>query len=245
MVDNHLAGRNNLQSKLFLYLCHFYAIKKYLKSSKKRDILIICENFYLLKFLEKNLNLNFKVIKNIKYYLIYINNFLGNFYFKNLLRLKSLIKIFLNFLFAYISKPKVQKKPVGKITLFLCVDGRTTNIEKKKICNYFTHLPHLIKMNNFSDTYGLFWAYNYSFSLKFFKEMRGYNTFIPQDWLKTLDIIKVFLSITKIKKNLKNYVAYKNKINLENLIDYEIHSQILQIVSIFFITFTLKDGLQI
>ena len=74
----------------------------------------------MLKFLEKNLNLNFKVIKNIKYYLIYINNF-WKLLFQKLLRLKSLIKIFLNFLFAYISKPKVQKKPVGKIQFFITV----------------------------------------------------------------------------------------------------------------------------
>ena len=98
-------------------------------------------------------------------------------------------------------------------------------LKKKKICNYFTHLPYFIRTHNISDTYGLFWAYNNLFSLKFFREMRSYKSFVPQDWLGLLDIIEVFLSLIKIKKNLKNYVAYKKKINLENLIDYEIHNQ--------------------
>ena len=52
-----IAGRNNAYSSFYLNLCQFFAIKEYLKSSnKEKEILIICEDFFLLKLLHENLH---------------------------------------------------------------------------------------------------------------------------------------------------------------------------------------------
>ena len=57
----HIAGRNNAQSDLFLNLCQFFAIKNYLEeNNNEKEINIICEDIFLLKFLSQNFKDKFK-----------------------------------------------------------------------------------------------------------------------------------------------------------------------------------------
>ena len=51
----HIAGRNNTYSSFFGNLCQLFAIKNYLqKNSQQKEILIVCENIFLLKLLSQN-----------------------------------------------------------------------------------------------------------------------------------------------------------------------------------------------
>ena len=83
---NQIAGRNNLSSNFFLYICQYHYIIDYLQNKKLPNICIVCENQLLQNFLYKNLKKNISV----KILLVY-----GIFFMKNYFLLQ---KKFLNFL---------------------------------------------------------------------------------------------------------------------------------------------------
>ena len=48
---NQIAGRNNLSSNFFLYICQYHYIVNYLQNKKLTNICIVCENQLLQNFL--------------------------------------------------------------------------------------------------------------------------------------------------------------------------------------------------
>ena len=65
-----IAGRNNAYSNFYLNLCQFFAIKDFLqKNSQLNEILIVCEDVFLLKMLSQNFSLKFKFYFLLKFYL--------------------------------------------------------------------------------------------------------------------------------------------------------------------------------
>ena len=48
---NQIAGRNNLSSNFFLYICQYHYIIDYLQNKKLPNICIVCENQLLQNFL--------------------------------------------------------------------------------------------------------------------------------------------------------------------------------------------------
>ena len=51
-----LAGRNNLDSNFFLYICQIKLLKKLLKSIEEKEILIVSDNILLAQAIKKNLS---------------------------------------------------------------------------------------------------------------------------------------------------------------------------------------------
>ena len=84
-----LAGRNNLTSNYFLYICQVKALKKILKKLKEKEFLIVCDDILLAETLtvnlkeypiEKNNFIFFKKLKrSILYYFRLTRNFIGTF----------------------------------------------------------------------------------------------------------------------------------------------------------------------
>ena len=79
-----LAGRNNLDSNFFLYICQIKLLKKLLKSIEEKEILIVSDNILLAQAIKKNLsnyeikteiNFLFKILKNcIMHYFKFVRN---------------------------------------------------------------------------------------------------------------------------------------------------------------------------
>ena len=49
-----LAGRNNLTTNFFLYICILKSLKKFLNQLKEEEILIVSDDILLIKFIVKN-----------------------------------------------------------------------------------------------------------------------------------------------------------------------------------------------
>jgi hypothetical protein len=221
---NQLAGRNNLSSNFFLYLCQFFFIKKYLKIGKIKKICIVCENYNLQNFLHLNLKKTYKCK--------FLKNFFFSFFFekfkftvkRSFSLIKEVIKIIIQIVFAKITRPKKLYRPKKDTILFHhCVNSSSEKINKKKICNYFMDLPHLCKKNKKIEISNLFWTYSGFFKLKFYKSMRKENSFVPEDWLNLFDYIKIFFNIRKIKSALKKKINYKENLNINPLINLELN----------------------
>jgi hypothetical protein len=221
---NQLAGRNNLSSNFFLYLCQFFFIKKYLKKRKINKICIVCENYYLQDFLYLNLKKKYKCT--------YLQNFFFSFFFekvkffvkKIIFLTKEVIKIIIQIVFAKITRPKKLYMPKKDTVLFHhCVNSFSEKINKKKICNYFSDLPNLCEKNKKIEISSLFWTYSGFLKLKFYKSMRKKNSFIPEDWLNFFDYIKIFFNTRKIKFTLKKKLNYKENLNINSLINLELN----------------------
>lgn len=222
---NSIAGRNNLSSNLFTYLCQYFSIERHLKKNKNQSINIVCENYLLQKFLHDNLKKSYNCENNINLIIIFYENlyFFSNKYFRFL---KEIFKFLIQILFAKITKPKNLYVPQKKIVLFHhCVNSYSKKIKKKSICNYFLDLPYLLKKKKNLEISSLFWTYSGYLNLDFYKSMRDHNSFVPQDWLNLGDYFKIFFHLKKIKECLKKKLEYKKNLNIDSLVNLEIKEQ--------------------
>ena len=76
-----LAGRNNLESNFFLYICQIKSLKKILKNTEENEVLIVCDNILLIQAVKENLNehqveaganLLFKILINLIIHYIHL-----------------------------------------------------------------------------------------------------------------------------------------------------------------------------
>ena len=218
---NQLAGRNNQSSNLFLYICQFLYIKSYLKKKKVSNICIVCDNYYLQSFLYKNLQKNYNCTNSIN-----LLNFLTervNFKIRKIFNyIKGLTKIIIQIIFSILTKPKNIKLPEKDVLLFHhSINSNLKKIDKKNLCNYYLDLPYLIKKKKGIKVISLFWTLSGYLKLSFFRSMREHNSFVPEDWLKSVDYLKIFFDMRKINATLKKKVNYRKNLNLKFLIDLE------------------------
>ncbi len=199
-----LAGRNNLDSNFFLYICQIKLLKKLLKSIEEKEILIVSDNILLAQAIKKNLsnyeikteiNLLFKILKNsIMHYFKFVRN---------------LAICFIDIIYTIIcSKITLKEKKLPTGDIFLLHQYVETNALKNHNVlktRYFPYLKEHFSKKNINlyclHWSGLFW----SGKLKAFKKLRKDNSFIPEDWLKFSDY---FISI---KKFFKTSSYFKNK----------------------------------
>jgi len=217
----HIACRNNTHTNFFENICQFFAIKKYLKeNAKDKEILIICENSFLLKLLSENFSSNYKLIylPFLKFY-----NFKDIFilHIKGLFNQYKLIILLISyFLFAKFTKPKKIIRPHGNIALFHYTMTDVSSVKDGNISsNYFTILPDWIEKKGIK-VYFLPWLFNNRPTLKFYKNLRKINSFIPEDWLNFKDYFNIFKNYLKSSKTLSYKVFYPDA-QLNNLIYYE------------------------
>ena len=79
-----LAGRNNLSSDFFLYICQIKSLKKIINSFKEEELLIVSDDILLIKAIISNLDKNkfeisygfkFAILKNLfhHYFILFRN----------------------------------------------------------------------------------------------------------------------------------------------------------------------------
>jgi len=204
-----LAGRNNLTSNFFLYICQVKALKKILKKLKEKEFLIVCDDILLAETLtvnlkeypiEKNNFIFFKKLKrSILYYFRLTRNFIGTF-----------LDIILTFICVKLTS-KEKKLPTGEIYLIhqhSDIDSLTKNIKLNS--RYFPNLKEYLVKENLK-LYTLTW-YNFFWKRKFkaIKNIRTENCLIPEDWISFGDYI------TSIKNYFKTYFIFKDNMNYPN-----------------------------
>jgi len=205
----HIAGKNNAYSNFYLNLCQLFAIKNYLnKNNQEKEILIICEDAFLLKLLSQNLLPEFKL--KLPFLFRY-------YWYKDILQLlvKGLISQFklifvlaIHYIYAQLTAPKKKIKPQGDVSLFHhCLDKTDTWQDSIITCKYFTILPRWLTKQGVK-VFGLPWLFNSRPSKNFYKKLRKANCLIPEDWLNLRDYFYIFKSYIKSLKTLNYDILY-------------------------------------
>ena len=229
----HIAGRNNAYSNFYLNLCQLFAIKSYLRKEKKLDeIVIVCENIFLLKFLLNNLSkeyksqfsplVNFYWIKDL---LFFLNKGLIS-------QFKQIYNLTLHYFFAKFTRPKDLVKPSGDISLFHhCLDNTNSFNNNNLACKYFTILPDWLRKKNIR-VFSLPWLFKNKPSIKFYKNLRNTDCFIPEDWLTLKDYFIIFKNSIRSINTLSYKIPYP-EIKINYLVLHEKFFQLTEVRAFF------------
>ena len=230
----HLASRNNFYSNFFLNLCQLFAITDYIKkNTTQKDILIICEDIFLLKLLSQNLKSQSQL--QFPFFLIfYWFKDISSLLVKGLFNKLKLIYIFsIHYLYARLTRPKKITKPQGNIKLFHhCLENTDSFKNDTLTCKYFTILPDWLEKQG-EKVVGLPWLFKNVPSKNFYRNLRKANCLIPEDWLGIKDYIDIFKSSLKSSKTLTYDIQYSGA-QINHLILREKLSQLGESNAIFF-----------
>ncbi len=200
---SHFTSRNNLVSKIFLNLCQLLAIKGVLKKLKKnQNILIVCEDTFLIDSLINNLKKKTISQNKIQNFFIKIFEILHLNIVGYLKQIKILIQFIKLKIISKITLSKNQIKLRGNILLFhLALEN-----EKKIECKYFRNLPRWFSKKG-KNVFKIPWILNKQLSFNHIKTLRKKNFLIFEDYLNISDyvqIYKIFLkSFSIFNKNIK------------------------------------------
>ena len=192
------AGRNNLSSDFFLYICQIKSLKKILKNSKKKELLIVSDDILLIQaitrnlddiLLEKNNWFIFKILINLIYH-----------YYKVL---KNWSICILDSIFWFVGARitlKEKKLPKGNICLIhQCADVDSLRNEKKLKLRYFPHLKEYFSKEKI-NLYLLTWSKTFWLGkVKAIKKLRSENCFIPEDWVNIYDYFASIKNLLRVK----------------------------------------------
>ena len=143
---NRVAGKNNAHSNFFVYLCQLFAIKQFLQENKNNsEILVVCENAFLIGLLSKNYPAKFKFPFFNKYFWLRDTFIL---FFKGLISKLKLVYILIAlYLCARMTRTEKILKPEGDISLIHhCILNNENVFKDGSInCTYFNSLPIWLK----------------------------------------------------------------------------------------------------
>lgn len=207
----NLAGKNNLGHRFFDDIIRLAAILKWIndnaKNYKDKEILIICEDSFIMEAVFRNAQ---NVTKTVSYSNLandYIAIILKGFF--NLVR--QLHWYCINYLAAKKSRINNGSVPEGKIYIIhQCLDNASFKSEGPIACRYFTVLPKWLESKALK-VYRLPWLNNVSLPTKrIYQVLRMSNTFIPEDWMKVSEYFKSFRDAYKCIFSYDMNISYKN-----------------------------------
>lgn len=210
-----LAGKNNLNSDFFLFICQIYSTKEILKDLEKKnckELLIISDDLYLIKSVNDYLK---KEQFNIKLKLKYLNKV------EIIKKFKIYIKLFLSVLSSLhwicLSKfiSKNNHSNLDNVILFhhsMDVNQFKKNLKLEN--RYFPNLKsYLLKKTK--RIYHIVWFYNFwSQRYKVLKNINKNDGFIAESFLNLKDLffsVKNFFNTKKVILNCNNYYDIKTK----------------------------------
>ena len=212
---NELSGRNSLNTNLHLYLCQIISLKKLLEDKNINEVLIVCENYFILNCIKKNFDIKKKGLD-------FLNLFSRvEIFFKGFLKfIITFFKVFLKFiiikiilkLFFHNKKDKFNKKN------FL-IHSAGINLENKKNIqlNYFPGLNNFIfdKVH-----YVLISKLSFINKILKLKEYKKNNIIIIEEYISIYEFfsnIKNFIISTFAILKLKNFKNY----DIKHLFEFE------------------------
>ena len=212
---NELSGRNNLNTNLHLYLCQIISLKKLLEDKNINEVLIVCENYFILNCIKKNFDIKKKGLD-------FLNLFSRiEIFFKGFLKfIITFFKVFLKFiiikiilkLFFHNKNDKFNKKN------FL-IHSAGINLKNKKNIqlNYFPGLNNFIfdKVH-----YVLISKLSFINKILKLKEYKKNNIIIIEEYISIYEFfsnIKNFIISTFAILKLKNFKNY----DIKHLFEFE------------------------
>tara|TARA_Y100000590_G_scaffold142382_1_gene163381 strand:- start:237 stop:2048 length:1812 start_codon:yes stop_codon:yes gene_type:complete len=211
----HIAGRNNAYSKFYINLCQWFAIDEYLKKNQQlNEVLIVCENAFLVDLVKKNLRTN-DIVELGTFMKVHWFVEIFSLIFVGIIRqIKLLIVLAHSYFLARITRPKILKKPTGEVVLFHhCLDKIDCFKNGNVSCKFFTILPEWLRKKNYK-VFALPWLFTNRPTKNFYKKLRETNVLIPEDWLNLKDYIYVINNSFKSFTHLKFDILYPGvKIN--------------------------------
>ena len=213
---SHFACRNNLVSKIFLNLCQLLAIKEVIRKMKKNeDILIICEDVFLINFLINNIGKKINLENNIIIFFINIIETMSLCVSGYAKQIRILFKIIRLKIISKLTLTQNKKIPKGKILLFhLALES-----EKKIECKYFGKLPSWFSKKK-NNVFKIPWFLNNDMSFKYINTFRKNNFLIFDDFLNFSDYLSIYNLFFKSFKIFNKNINFKN-INVQPLLKRE------------------------
>lgn len=211
---SHLAGRNNMVSMLFLYLCQIAALQEWVRKhiNDFPELLVVCEDGFLLQTVVLNLQTDAKVIKGAGCHLGMLRDWCY-----------WILKIGYGWLYEIMNccrhwresrkfntSPPAQ--PTGSVVLVhQCLDDKAFKDDGGLVDRYFTVLPAWIEKKGFMVV-RLPWLASVKLPIdKIYEHLRHQCCLIIEDYLSIGDYFTAF------RNHLVSVKALKGNIQLRGL----------------------------
>jgi hypothetical protein len=204
----HLSGRNNMSSQFYNSLCQVLTLRQWLSGMPDdgRNILIVCEDIFLLKTTRKALCQEYATVSKLEF-IEYVQALLYRFMHSNYALLKQCVRFWRHYRAAKKTRPVTLKRPKGEVCLIhQCLDDNSFAIDGEINCSYFKILPKWLGDQG-KQVFGLAWFYNVNIPLiSAYEKLRASNVLIPEDWLRPRDYI------WSIFQSFKSVFSFKSSI---------------------------------
>lgn len=213
-----LAGKNNLNSDFYLFICQIYSLLELITQQKekgKKEILIICDDIYLIDTVKIFLKEKKYDVRARPIFIV----------FESLLKkCQIFFKIFVSVIssihWMVISKFVNKTQNLNTDNIILIHHSMDINKFKKdsKLENrYFPYLKDYLK-NKKKNIHHIVWFYNFwTDRLKFLKSINKKSGFIAESFIGFKDLIMGIKNLLKTKKTILGCDDYYD-IKLKNLL---------------------------
>ncbi len=218
-----LAGRNNMSSRFFDDIIHIAALKSWVDQNifYQDEILVICEDSYLLATIEVNLKSRIKVRSLLGWQIILLLES-GYYILRGFASLaRQILHFWKHYHAARASRPSNLQTPYGEAYLIhQCLDDKALIKDGPLACRYFTVLPQWLEEQG-KQVYRLPWLFNISLPLdKVYRKLRESSCFIPDDWVTWRDYIVALWDGFKTTLAICHSIEYES-FNFDVLVIHE------------------------
>ena len=211
---SHLAGRNNMVSMLFLYICQIEALQKWLRQHNDDfpELLVICEDGFLLQAVVQNLASDSKIRKVYGSHLGILRDW-GYWILRiGYCWLREPIRCWRHWQAARKTRATPPVQPNGSVVLMhQCLDDKAFRDSGRLVDRYFTVLPEWIEKKGYTVV-RLPWMASVNLPIdRVYKHLRRHHSIIIEDYLSLRDYFDAF------RNHLVSIEALSGKIKFPGL----------------------------
>lgn len=215
-----LAGRNNMSSRFFDDIIHIAALKSWIDKNffEQDEILVICEDSYLLAAVKANVEPIVKVRSQFGWQITRLAE-VGYYILRSCVNLaRQVLRFWKHYQAARASRPWDLQNPQGEVYLIhQCLDDKAFLKDGPLACRYFTVLPEWLEKQD-KQVYRLPWLFNISLPLdRVYRKLRESSCFIPEDWLTWNDYLTALWDGFQTTLAIRRSIDYES-FNLKALV---------------------------
>lgn len=207
---SHLAGRNNMVSMLFLYLCQIDALKAWLLQHNHdfTDLLVVCEDGFLLRAVVHNLAADNKIIKISGFQIGLLRDLCSAILRTGNNWIRESRRCWLHWQAARKSRAIAPVQTNGSVVLVhQCLEDKAFRNDGRLVDRYFTMLPEWIETEG-CTVVRLPWLANVDLPMdRVYEHLRRQKCVIIEDYLRIWEYIVAFknylFSVTALNGKIK------------------------------------------
>ncbi|MEB3828459.1 hypothetical protein [Phormidium sp. CCY1219] len=215
-----LAGRNNMSNRFFDDIFQIAALKFWVNEnlSSQKEILILCEDSYLLQAAKTNLIPFVSVRTQPGWQMGLLIETAYYFLRGGACLVRQIHRFWRHRNAARSSRPANLEPPQGQVYLIhQCLDDKALAQDGQLACRYFTVLPKWLESQG-KLVYRLPWLFNIALPLdKVYQRLRESSCFVPDDWVTWKDYIGALWDGFKTTLAIRHSIDYKS-FNLKALV---------------------------